>query len=88
MFPYKICFTDDELDALAYLSGRYESAKILFVSMESDENIDTPDNNNFVIPEHVAWEFQGACAEEDGGITPCCSPELENKLRKLLNSIV
>jgi hypothetical protein len=92
-----VTLTKGDLEALRFLSGRYDSAEILHNGLQPvDAHADgaleggdysPPDAYKFTVPEHVLWEVLDA-TEGDGGdrgtIPNLDSPAIQN----LLDSVV
>ena len=89
---YELELTYVEFRDLAWLSARYESARVLFdgkvLLTEATDDEEGTAIAVYSIPEHVAWQFVEACEREDGGFVPCCAGTLGDKLIDILQTVV
>lgn len=79
--------SQEELESLRWLAGRYDSAQLLLDCM------DNPDEEfpcDVDVPEHVAWNVIDA-TEGDGadrGTVPCLGGRLGDEIHRMLESVV
>lgn len=87
MFPCNINFTDKECEILNDVSSMEDCEAIcnFWFGLE-DVEWDAPDGT-FIVEEELAREFKKQFKENEKEICSHLTPELENKLRKLCNSI-
>ena len=97
---YKLKLNRSELDFLAWVGDRYESAAILYDGLQladSDDKdyfgdrYDKTTEFLWLLPEHIAWEYRESLDQENGcGMTipPCIGGTLGAKLATLYDEIV
>lgn len=96
---YKLKLSRAELDSLAWVGDRYESAGILYDGLIladtefNNQYFDSDIDGEFTwhIPEHIAWEYMESLETENGcgQIVPTCiGGKLAEKLIELYERIV
>ena len=88
---YVFELTDRERDALAWIADRYPSAEVLFDGATWSAD-DDGDRWVALVPEHVAWNYRDALADDNGVpdavLPPCAGGRLAEVLLDLWNAIV
>ena len=97
---YKLLISKHELDSLAWVGDRYESAGILYdglILADTENNSDYDTNSDkhkeylWQIPEHIAWEYMDSLSTENGYgmiVPTCIGGTLADKLITFYNKIV
>lgn len=97
---YKLKLSRAELDSLAWVGDRYESAGILYngliladCELNSDYDLNTDKHKEYLwqLPEHIAWEYLDSLSTENGCgmiVPTCIGGTLADKLIEFYNEIV
>lgn len=91
---YKVHLTEREATSLTWIAARYETAEILCNHMHLCDDVEPDAYGSYPhgpavisLPEHVAWGYVGALAEENGNpnqmVPTCVGGELSEKLLAL-----
>jgi hypothetical protein len=88
---YKLVLSKAERDAFDWVGYRYatgnDASTWLAECLPESVSWDDAGDVVFDVPEYIAWEV-ARCSEEEEGVWPCFGPELAEKMRLFVDSIV
>jgi hypothetical protein len=78
--------TQEEMDSLRWLAGRYDSAQLLYDCIGDPERFPCV----VTVPEHVVWNVIDATEGDGGdkGVVPCLGGRLGKEIHAMLQSVV